>query len=114
MKKEEVVALPEGVSPEQVAAWKNAWGSKVRMASLPKDDDGNEFMDVIVRVPDRRTLSEFEKWIDKNPDKAKEIMINSCLLSHKDVVKADDGLFAGAYDAIAQLIPIRKAIIKNL
>lgn len=114
MKRDNEVTLPEGVTPEQVAAWKNAWGNKVKLASLPKDDDGNEFLDVVVRVPDRKTMSELEKWIDKNPDKAKEITINACLLSHKDQVKADDGLFAAAFDAISQLIPVRKAIIKNL
>lgn len=110
-----VLVLPMGVTPEMVTAWKERYGSdKVKIASLPKDDDGNEFLDVIVRVPDRKTLSEFEKWADKNPDKAKEIMVNACLLSNKEEVKVNDGLFFGAFDAIAKLMPVRSAIIKNL
>lgn len=106
--------LPEGVTAEAIQAWKDRYGKdKVKIASLPKDDEGTEFLDVVVRVPDRKTMGEFEKWVDKNPDKAKEILINACVLSNKDVVKADDGLFYGAFDALVKLIPVRAAIIKN-
>ena len=71
-------------------------------------------LDVIVRVPDRKTLGEFEKWVDKAPDKAKEILINACVLTHKDEVKADDGLFMAAFDALSKILPYRSATIKNL
>ncbi len=108
-------SLPEGVTAEMVTAWKERYGAdKVKVAQLPMDDDGKEFKEVVVRVPDRKTMGEFEKWVDKNPDKAKEILINACVLSGKDEVKADDGLFYGAFDALAKLIPVRTAIVKNL
>ncbi len=107
--------LPDGVTAEMIKAWKERYGSdKVKMASLPMDDNGDKYLDVIVRVPDRKTMSEFEKWLDKNPDKAKTLLINSCLLTGKEQVKADDALFFGAFDAIAELIPVRKSIVKNL
>jgi hypothetical protein len=107
--------LPPGVTPEMVAAWKERYGeNRVKIASLPLDDDGTEWTDVIVRVPDRKTQGEFEKWVDKNPDKAKEIMINACVLTGRDMVKADDGLFGGAFDALVKLMPVRSSIIKNL
>ena len=106
--------LPEGISEADIKALVERYGErKVKIASLPKDDDGNEFMDVIVRVPDRKCLGEFEKWADKSPDKAKEILVNACVLSKKEVVKADDGLFFGAFDAVTKLIPVRTAIVKN-
>lgn len=107
--------LPEGITQEmidKVLAYRSK--DQVKIAELPKDDDGNEFLSVLVSVPNRKSLDEFEKWIEKNPGKAKEILLNSHLHSHKDEVKADDGLFAGAFDAIAQLIPVRKAVLKNL
>lgn len=88
--------------------------NSVKLAELPKDEERNEYLTVLVRRPDRSVLSEFSKWVDKNPGKADEILVNSCLLSHKDIVKADDGLFAGCVDAISQLISIRKANIKNI
>ena len=95
--KDQACKLPEGVTAADVKAWKERYGeNKIKIASLPKDDDGNEFMDVIVRVPDRKCLGEFEKWVDKSPDKAK-----------------DDGLFFAAFDAITKLIPVRTAIVKN-
>lgn len=106
--------LPEGVTKETIEALKQRYGAdKIKIASLPKDDDGTEFMDVVVRTPDRKVLGEFEKWVDKNPDKAKEILINACVLSNKETVKADDGLFLGAFDALVKLIPVRSAILKN-
>lgn len=107
--------LPAGITQEmvdKVLSYKSK--SEVRFADLPKDDNGDEVLTVIVSVPSRTSMNEFEKWVDKNPGKAKEILINSHLHSHKDEVKADDGLFAGAFDAIAQLIPVRKAVLKNL
>ena len=114
-KKEFKAILPEGITEEQINAWKERYGAeKVKAASLPMDDNGEKFLDVIVRAPGRKELSEFEKWVDRNPDKAKEILVNSCLLTHKDEVKASDDLFLAAFDAISQLLPIRKAIIKNL
>ncbi|PCH69394.1 MAG: hypothetical protein COC06_07555 [Bacteroidales bacterium] len=108
------VELPEGVTPEMMKAWQERYGQKkVQIATLPLDDDGDKTMDIIVRVPDRKTVGEFEKWIDKNPDKAKEVMINACVLFGKEAAKlTDDGFFA-AFDAVASLIPIRKAILKN-
>ena len=113
--KEQEVTLPEGVTAEMVAGWKERYGeNKVKVAVLPKDDEGNETLEVVVRVPDRKTISEFEKWSDKNPDKAKDIMVNACVLSHKEQVKSDDGLYFAAFDALAKLLPVRAAIIKNL
>jgi len=113
--KKKASVLPAGVTEEMVTAWKERYGEdKVKGASLPKDDDGNEFLDVVVRVPDRKIVGEFEKWVDRDPNKAKEILINACLLTSKDEVKANDGLFYGAFDAIANLLPVRKALIKNL
>ena len=109
------IVLPEGVTDEHVKAWKDRYGEdKVKFVELPKDDDGNEHFGCIVRVPTRKELSDFEKWVDKNPDKAKEIMINACVLTGKEIIKADDGLFMGAFDAVSKLIPVRTAIIKNL
>lgn len=107
--------IPDGVTAEQVAAWKERYGDKkVRLAQLPKDEDCNDYLSVVVRCPGSKELAEFEKWIDKNPLKAKEIMINTCLLSHKEEVKGNEYLFLGAADAICGLLPTPKAIVKNL
>ena len=107
--------LPEGITIAMVKAAKaNPGTCNLKLADLPLDDNGDKFLTVLVSVPSRKSMGEFEKWIDKNPDKSKEILINAHLHSHKDQVKADDGLFTGAFDAIVQLMPIRKAIIKNL
>ncbi len=107
--------LPPGVTAEMIKAWKERYGEgKVKLASLPLDQNGDKFMDVIIRTPGRKELSEFEKWIDRNPDKAKEILVNSCLLTSKEEVKAVEELFLAAADGIIQLLPTPKAVVKNL
>ncbi len=87
---------------------------KIKLADLPTDDNCSSYKSIVIKVPSRMVQGEFEKFIDKNPDKAKEILVNSCVLSSKDEVKANDGLFLGAFDAIMKIYPMRTAIVKNL
>lgn len=102
------------ISPEAITAAKEKYGEdKVKVADLPLDDNNEQFLPVLMTVPTRKTLGEFEKWSASQPDKAKEILLNACLLTSKDEVKSDDALFLTAVNAIADLIPIRKAIVKN-
>ncbi len=60
-------------------------------------------------------MGEFEKWIDRRPDKAKEILIKACVLSpNKEEVLENDDKFAHCFNAIAEILPVAKAEIKNL
>ncbi len=102
------------VTQEVIAAWTEKYGTgRIKQIDLPKDDLGSDYLKVYARVPDRRILSEWEKFSDKNPDKAKEILVKNCLLTDVEEVCADQDLFFCALQAITELIPIRKAIIKN-
>jgi hypothetical protein len=113
MKKIEL-QLPDGTTAEMVVGWKERYGEgKVKLACL-QDEDGNDLRTVVVRVPDRKALGEFEKWIDKNPLKAKEILVNACVLTDKEAVKADDILFSSAFNAVAELIPLGKFKLADL
>lgn len=115
METTEEKTLPQGITQKMIADAITKFGeSNVKYAELPLDDNRDDFVTVLVRKPSRQVINEYAKWSTANPGKADEILVNSCLLSHKDQVKADDGLFMGAVDAIAQLISIRKATIKNI
>ncbi len=112
MKKE--TKLPNGVTPEMVAAWKERYGEKnIKLATL-LSEDGRELGDAVIRVPDRKTQGEFEKWVDKNPYKAKEILVNTCVLSPKEPIYADDMMFSAAFNAIVELIPMGKFKLADL
>lgn len=103
------------VTQEVIAAWIEKYGKgRVKKLELPKDEYNEEYLTVYARVPDRRILSEWEKFSDKNPDRAKEILVKNSLLTNVDEVIADQDLFFCALQAVTELIPIRKAIIKNL
>lgn len=109
-------ALPVGITQDMIdaATVKYPKLGAVRLAVLPKDDDGLETLTVLIRRPDRSVMSEYSKWADKAPSKADDILVKACLLSHKEEVIADDELFMVAVDAIAQMIVTRKAVLKNI
>lgn len=86
---------------------------KLRVIELPLDDDGNEFIDVVVCVPNRTTMGEYLKYNNTNPAKAQEILVKNCLITDKDQVMADDALFFTCVSALAELIPIRQKVIKK-
>ena len=107
--------LPAGITAEMIAAAKQKYGEKnVKYIDLPMDDEGTEFKTVLACVPSRTVMEQYRKFSDNDPKKADEILVKNCLLSHKDEVLADDGLFYAALNGIAELIPIRRAIVKNL
>ena len=107
--------LPVGITQAMIETAINKYGEKgLKLIDLPEDEDGVSYLTVLACVPSRTVVGQYLQWADTNPKKAQEILVKACLLSHKDEVLADDGLFFGALSGIAELIPVRKAIVKNL
>ena len=107
--------LPEGITEAMVADAKVKHGEdKVKLIDLPLDADNSGNITVLACVPSRTVLGQYRRWEGSDPKKADEILVKACLLSHRDQVLADDGLFYGALTGIADLIPVRKGIVKNL
>lgn len=106
--------IPAGLTAEKYNQLVEKYGKeKLVPFDLPLDDDNTDQLEVLLKVPNRVELGEWMKWEDKNPMKANDILINSCLLTHKSEVKNDDALYLTCVNAIAELIPTRKAIRKN-
>lgn len=87
--------------------------SNLKRIELPLDDNNNEILEVIVSVPDRRTMGQYLKYQSVNPAKAQEILVKNCLHTDKDQVLKDDALFLTCVSALAELIPIRESKIKK-
>jgi hypothetical protein len=99
------------LSEDQIKA---AGGAEMlRRVELPLDDNGNDFVEVIVCIPDRRTMGQYLKYQNVNPAKAQDILVKNCLLTDKDLVLGDDALFFTVVTALAELIPIRENKIKK-
>ena len=114
MKEKEEILLPEGITQGMIDGAKLAHGGdKVRFIDLPVDDDATAYKTVLAIVPSRTVVGQYQRYADSEPKKAQEILVKACLLSHKDEVLGDDGLFYGALSGIADLIPVRKGIVKN-
>ena len=112
--KTETEKLPEGITAEMIANAKAKYGAdKVKLIDLPVDDDATSYITVLAIVPSRTLVGQYMKFETSAPTKAQEILVKNCLLSHKAEVLADDGLFYGAFGSLAELIPVRKGVIKN-
>jgi hypothetical protein len=110
--------LPKGITQEAIDEALRKYGEgKVKMASLPLDDEGTEHMHVLIHEPDINTMGQYQQWSDKNWKKSNEILIRGCVLGGKDVcdeIIGSTGLFFSAVDACVGMIPVRKAVVKNL
>jgi hypothetical protein len=106
--------LPAGITQAMIDDAKAKYGAdKVKMVDILKENSDEVEKTVLAVVPSRNIIGQFRRYSDTDPRKADEILVKNCLLSHKDEVLADDGLFYGALSGIAELIPIRKAVVKN-
>lgn len=85
----------------------------LKRIELPLDDNGTDFLEVIVSVPNRRVMGQYLKYQNVNPAKAQEILVKGCLHTDKDQVLNDDALFLTCVSALAELIPIRESKIKK-
>lgn len=107
--------LPEGITQEMIDKAVTKHGiDKVKFVDILSEDGTETELTVLAVVPSRTVVGQFRRYSDTDPKKADEILVKACLLSHKEQVLADDALFNGAMLGIAELIPIRKAIVKNL
>lgn len=111
--KKEENKLPDGVTDDQIKAWKEKYGeNRIKRLSLYKEGSIDPF-EVIVRKPDRKITSEYMKWVDKNFDKATSILVTNCCLTRVEEIKGDDELFFTAGTQLADLLPIGRGEIKN-
>jgi hypothetical protein len=114
MTQQEKQTLPEGITQAMIDEAKVKHGAdKVKFVTILDEDGNSEMLTVLAIVPSRNVTGQYRRYADSDPKKADEILVKACLLSHKEQVLADDALFMGALDGIANLIPIRKAIVKN-
>ena len=84
---------------------------KVKLIVLSNADGEN--LAVHIQKPDRKALSDYMVWIDKDALKAYKLIISKCLLDKHDEVNADDEFFIATGLAIASLMPIGSFEIKN-
>jgi hypothetical protein len=111
---EETKELPQGITQTMIDEAKLKHGTtNVKFIDLPVDEEATSYKTVLAVVPTRTVVGQYRRYADTDPKKADEILVKACILSHKDEVLADDGLFYGALTGVAELIPVRKAIVKN-
>ncbi len=89
-------------------------GCKLARVALKAEDEKSVALEVLVKSPDRKIISEAEKWENTNPGKAKEIYVRNCVLTDVDAVMADDNLFYQAFFAVTDLLPFQKPEVEML
>lgn len=106
--------LPEGITQAMIDEAKVKHGAdKVKFVDILKENSDDVEKTVLAVVPSRNIIGQYRRYSDTDPKKADDILVKNCLLSHKEEVLANDELFFGALMGIAELIPVRRAIVKN-
>ena len=96
------------VSEEVKTSLKKEYGDKLKSLILPIDDNGTEELEVLAVVPSRNVVGQYLKYLNQDPKQAQEILVKACLVTNKEEVLADDGLFYASASLIGELIPIRQ------
>lgn len=117
MKKETISNLPAGVTQEMIDELKEQ-GKNPNLAEL-FDSEGTPLNESIVVIkPSANTINQFEKFIDKDPLKAKRILIKNTVVgeasSRIGSMPGDSSVFNAAFDAAANMIPYGKSQLKKL
>lgn len=89
-------------------------GYKIVQVDYKGEDEKSIVLTGLVRSPDRRIISEADKYENTNPGKAKEIYVRNCVMTDVEAVMADDNLFYQAYFAIMDLLPFQKPDVRIL
>lgn len=89
-------------------------GCKIVQVDYKGEDEKSIVLTGLVRSPDRRIISEADKYENTNPGKAKEIYVRNCVMTDVEAVMADDNLFYQAYFVIMDLLPFQKPDVRIL
>jgi len=95
------------VTKETKEALKKEHGDKLKSLILPLDDDCVNEIEVLAVVPSRSVVGQSMKFMNTDPKKGQEILVKNCILTDKERVLNDDGLFYAAAGLLTELIPIR-------
>ncbi|WP_139422980.1 hypothetical protein [Chryseobacterium mulctrae] len=96
------------VAEEVKKAMKEKHGDKLRSVILPLNDEATEEIEILVIIPERSVVGQSMKYMNSDPKKGQEILVRNCVVTDKERVMADDGLFYAAAGMITELIPIRQ------
>lgn len=112
---EDLSKLPEGITDEMVNKAIAAYGKQnVKLAKVATAEDEKADIQVLMNRPGRTAVSDYEKFSDSNPLKAKRKLINGTLLSHKELTEKNDWVFFSVFSAAVQLLKVDKANFTKL
>ncbi|MEQ8685444.1 MAG: hypothetical protein RIE86_09130 [Imperialibacter sp.] len=92
------------------------YGKLLHKIEAPISTDSEpEMIDVLVISPemDRTVCGQFERFIDGNPDKAREILVKHCVKHGLDEVLGNNVAFRAVSTFLIELLPTAKVRIKN-
>lgn len=109
------ILLPEGVTIDQYNIWMEEHNRKVFVFEVPLDEDEDETALVVLRsyAADRTVCGQFEKWIDKDPQRARTILIKYSTLHGKDILTKNNFAFQAASNFLIEKFPMMKGAVKN-
>lgn len=65
---------------------------KLKRVYVGLNDEAEE-LEVIIKAPSRQVRYQWEKFNEKDPQRAEEVLFQNCVLTSKEEIEADDELF---------------------
>ena len=105
------IKLPEGLTEAQYNSWKEKWPSLVELLEVPSNNDGSETIQVVIKSieQDRTVCGQYELHSDRNPDKAREILVVNGVLFGKETVLNNNYAFRSVSQYLLRKIPFAEA-----
>lgn len=96
----------EQITPEQIAEWKEKYGSVYEI-----EVDGKK---CYLHKPSRKTLSAATIAAQRDPLKYNEVVLNNCWIAGDAEIKTDDALYLGVSGQLSEIVEIKEASLKKL
>ena len=118
---------PRNPTPEQIAEWKNLYGSVHLLSFEPEmqtvlDVNGDELEQEIypealcyLRAPSRKDIAYAQRSAESGGQLAfNQAILNNCFLGGDPIVKKNDAYFLGAGPHLAEIIEVKEGKLKKL
>ncbi|HSW64981.1 MAG TPA: hypothetical protein VLH56_16965 [Dissulfurispiraceae bacterium] len=105
--------LPGGITQAQLNQWKSRWGD-VYLVEVPLDDEGEQKAAAYFKKPGIDAISASARFMESDPVKGANIILESCWLGGDQVIKDSDEARLSCMQSLGKLVTIRASTIKKL
>lgn len=101
------------ITDAQLQSWKKRWGA-IYQIDVPLDDEGEKVATAWFKKPGIDVISASARFMESDPVKGVNIIMESCWLGGDEVIREDDEARLSCMQSLGKLLTIRTSSIKKL